>query len=113
MRLLACAAVILVLSAGVWFLGAVVAPTTWSAIGLGAAWFLVCCAIAWRAGKARPALRLALSGTLVACAAAGAFGFWWTTIRETEFNEPVVTGVPASKLPAGEIGPVDPLAPQE
>lgn len=112
MKLLAPLAVALTLVAGVWFLGASVAPTTMSAIGLGLAWFVVCGAIAWRIGRARPALRWPLGGTLVACAALGMGGFWWTTIRETEVDEPVVTGVPASELPAGELGPVDPLAPQ-
>ncbi len=112
-KLLAPAALVATLAAGTWFLGAVVATTTVAAIGLGAAWFGVCCVLAWRAGSARPALRRWLNGTLAVCALAGAFAFWWTTIRETEFNEPIVTGVPASKVPQGELGPIDPLAPQE
>jgi hypothetical protein len=104
--------VVATLVAGVWFLGAVVAPSTEAAIALGAAWFVACVVAAWFVGRARPELRWWLSGTLVTCALAGAAGFWLTTIRETEVNEPIVTGVPASKVPASELGTVDPLAPQ-
>jgi hypothetical protein len=111
-KLVAPPVVVVTLAAGVWFLGAVVAPSTLSAIVLGGVWFAVCGALAWLVGRARPELRLWLNGTVVACAVAGLAGLWWTTVRETEVNEPIVTGVPASKLPAGELGPVDPLAPQ-
>jgi len=111
-KLLTPPVVVLTLLAGVWFLGAVVAPTTMSAIGLGAAWFAICIALCALAARWRRELRWWLGATLVACAVAGLAGFWWTTIRESEFNEPIPTGVPASQLPAGELGPVDPLAPQ-
>lgn len=111
-KLLAPPAVLLTLGAGVWFLGAVVASTTEAAIGLGAAWFAVCVVIALLVSRIRPQLRWWLRGTLIACALAGAFGFWFTTIRVTEVDEPLVTGVPASQLPQSERAPVDPLAPQ-
>lgn len=110
MRLLTPLAVVAALAAGVWFLGAVVAATTQAAILLGIAWFVVCCLVSVAIGRARPELRAWLAGTLVACAAAGTFGFWWTTIRETEVNETVATGIPASRV--GSLGTGDPLAPQ-
>jgi len=93
-KLLAPPAVVVTLATGVWFLGAFVAPTTNSAIALGAGWFVVCAVIAWLVGRARSELRWWLTGTLVACAVAGLAGFWWTTVRETEVDEPIVTGVP-------------------
>lgn len=112
MKLLAPPAVVVALVAGVWFLGAVVAPTTVSAIALGGVWFAVCGVLCVLVARSRPELRLWLAGTLVACAVAGLAGLWWTTVRETEVDEPIVTGVPASKAPAEDLGGVDPLAPQ-
>jgi hypothetical protein len=108
-KLLAPPLVVLTLVAGVWFWSGVVAPGYWTTIGSGVAWFLVCSVIFGRIGKARPQLRWWLRGTFLACSVAALAGFWWTSIRETEVNERVVTGVPASEIAA--IG-VDPLAPQ-
>ena len=65
-----------------------------------------------RFGKARPELRLWLRGTFLACSALAVVGFWWTSIRETEVNERIVTGVPASQVAAADLGVADPLAPQ-
>ena len=104
--------VVLTLALGVWFWSGVVAPDYWTTIGFGVAWFVVCSMIFGRLGKGHPELRWWLRGTFLACAVLAVGVFYWTSVRETEFNEPVVTGVPASKVPAGELGPVDPLAPQ-
>ena len=111
-KLLAPPLVVLTLVAGVWFWSGVVAPGYWTAIGFGIAWFLVCSVIFGRAGKARPPLRPWLRGTFLACSAAALAGFWWTSIRETEVNERVATGVPASEVKAADLGVSDPLAPQ-
>ena len=110
-KLLAPPFVVLTLAAGVWFWSGVVAPGYWTAIGFGVAWFVVCSVIFGRVGKARPELRWWLRGTFLACSVAALVGFWWTSIRETEVNEQVVTGVPGE--PARRtLGAVDPLAPQ-
>lgn len=111
-KLVAPPLVVLTLVVGVWFWSGVVAPDYWTTIGFGVAWFLVCSVIFGRVGKARPRLRLALRGTFLACSAAAVVGFWWTSLRETEVNEWVVTGVPASQLAAVDLGAADPLAPQ-
>ena len=65
-----------------------------------------------RIAKTRPELRPWLRGTFLACSALAIVGFWWTSIRETEVNEQVVSGVPASELSKAELGANDPLAPQ-
>ncbi len=111
-KLLAPPLVVLTLVAGVWFWSGVVAPGYWTAIGFGVAWFVVCSMIFGRAGKARPELRRLLRGTFLACSAVALVGFWWTSIRETEVDEQVATGVPASQLAAADRGGADPLAPQ-
>jgi hypothetical protein len=111
-RLLAPPLVAGTLAAGVWFWSGVVAPDYWTAIGLGVAWFVACSVLFGRLGTARPELRWWLRGTFLACSAAALAGFWWTSIRETEVNERVVTGVPASALAATDLAVVDPLAPR-
>jgi hypothetical protein len=109
-KLLAPLLVVATLVAGVWFWAGVVAPGYWTAIGFGVGWFLVCSAILGRVGKARPQLRPWLRTTFLACSVAALAGFWWTSIRETEVDERVVTGVPASRL--ADLSGADPLAPQ-
>ncbi len=111
-KLLAPPLVILTLVVGVWFWSGVVAPGYWTAIGFGVAWFVACSVIFGRIGKARPELRPWVRGTFLACSVAAVVGFWWTSIRATEVNEAIVTGVPASEVEAAELGGVDPLAPQ-
>jgi Electron transfer DM13 len=111
-KLLALPFVVVMLVAGLWFWSGVVAPGYWSAIGLGVAWFVACSMIFGRIGKSRPPLRPWLRGTFLACSAIAVVGFWWTSVRETEVNERIVTGVAASDLPAAELGAGDPLAPQ-
>ncbi len=111
-KLLAPPLVVATLVVGVWFWSGVVAPDYWTTIGFGAAWFVVCSVIFGRIGKARPDVRWWLRGTFLACSVAALAGFWWTSIRETEVDEQVATGVPASQVAAAELGGVDPLAPQ-
>jgi len=112
-KLLAPPFVVVTLVAGLWFWSGVVAPGYWSAIGFGVAWFVACSMIFGRIGKSRPPLRPWLRGTFLACSAIAVVGFWWTSVRETEVSEQIVTGVAASKVPAAEFGGTsDPLAPQ-
>jgi hypothetical protein len=111
-KLLAPPLVVLTLLVGLWFWSGVVAPGYWTAIGFGVAWFVACSVLFGRIGKARPELRPWLRGTFLACSAAAVAGFWWTSVRETEVNEAIVTGVPASELGRAEIAVADPLAPQ-
>ena len=111
-RLLTAPLVVVTLVTGLWFWSGVVAPGYWSAIVLGVAWFVACSVIFGRAGKTLPVLRPWLRGTFLACSVAALAGFWWTSLRDTVVDEPVVTGVPASKLKPGELRVADPLAPQ-
>ena len=110
-KLLAPPFVVVTLVAGLWFWSGVVAPGYWSAIGLGVAWFVASSVIFGRIGKGRPHLRPWLRGTFLACSVIAGFGFWWTSVRETEVDEQIVTGIAASEAPAAELGS-DPLAPQ-
>lgn len=115
MKGLAAAAVLVALVAfGVWFLGAIVATTTVGAIVLTTLWFgLLGAGVLWLSLR-RPAYRRPLGGTFALIAVASLFGLWFTTIRETEVNERLDTGIPASQLPAAERPDVDDLlAPQE
>lgn len=111
-KLLAPPLVVLTLVVGVWFWSGVVAPGYASAIGFGVAWFVACSVLFGRIGKNRPALRWWLRGPFLACSVAALFAFYWTSIREVEVNETIVTGVAASELPAAQQPAVDPLAPQ-
>jgi hypothetical protein len=95
-----------------WFWSGVVAPGYWSTIVLGVLWFVACSVIFGRIGKARPDLRPFVRGTFLLCAALAAFAFYWTSVRDTVVDEDVVTGVPASQLPAASRDSADPLAPQ-
>lgn len=109
-KLLAVPLVVLTIAAGLWFWSGVVAPGYWSTIALGVLWFVACSVLFGRIGKARPELRPWVRGTFLACSAAAAFAFYWTSVRDTVVDEQVVTGVPASRAapPAGG----DPRAPQ-
>jgi hypothetical protein len=109
-KLLAPPLVVLTIAAGVWFWSGVVAPDYWSTIVLGALWFFACSVIFGRIGKSRPELRWWVRGPFLACCVAAAFGFYWTSLRDTVVNEQIVTGVPASM--AGSEIEGDPLAPQ-
>jgi threonine/homoserine efflux transporter RhtA len=114
MRVLAPLGLVVAVAAGVWFLGAIVARTTVAAIALTTVWFAVLglgVVLACRhdRGFVRP-----LGGTYAAIAAVSVFGLWWGTIRETEVDERLDTGVPASVLPGEQRPDVDALlAPQE
>jgi hypothetical protein len=111
-KLLAPPFVVVTLVAGLWFWSGVVAPGYWAAIGFGVVWFVACSVIFGRIGKSRPPLRPWLRGTFLSCSVIAVVGFWWTSVRETEVNEQIVTGVAASEVPASELGAADPLAPQ-
>lgn len=102
-------AVPVVLVAGLWFWSGAVAPGYWSGIGLGMAWFVAASVGFGRLGRRSPSLRTPLRMTFLACALAAGFGFYWTSVRETEVNEPIVEGVPASRLAPGELSVEDAL----
>ncbi|MBA3747325.1 MAG: DM13 domain-containing protein [Solirubrobacterales bacterium] len=111
-KLLAPVGVVVALVAGLWFWSGQVAPGYFSAIAFGVLWFVVCSIAFGRIGKRRPELRWWLRGPFLACSLVACVAFYWTSIRETEFNETIVTGVAASELPAADQPAVDPLAPQ-
>ena len=113
--------VLVLLVAGGWLWGAVVAPGFWSAIGLVVAWFLVVGTLTTRLSRRRPDLRTALRGTYAAAAITVLVVGYLTSVRETTVDEPLVTGTPASQAPAAPAGgsavpasdAEDLLAPQE
>jgi len=111
-KLLAPLVVVATLLAGTWFWGGVVAPGYFSAIGLVAAWFVLCSVLFGRIGKARPQLRWWLRGTFLACSAASLVAFYMTSLRDTVVEETLPDAVPASQLAAPAAGEPDPLAPQ-
>ena len=111
-RILAIPGVVILLLVGLWFWSGVVAPSYFWSIGLGVAWFVVVSVILGKLRKEIPELNWYLRGTFLACAAAACFAFYWTSIRETEVNEDIAVGVPASQLPASAEPTEDPLAPQ-
>ena len=111
----AAAAVVCALLAGLWFWGGVVAPGYWSTVALCACWCVVVSVAAGKAGKALPAVKRTLRVTFLVAAAALAAGSYWTSVRETTVDEPVVEGAPASTLSPAELAQElggDPLAPQ-
>ncbi|MTD44693.1 hypothetical protein GKE82_10425 [Conexibacter sp. W3-3-2] len=113
MRVAAPLALVAAVAAGTWFLGAIVARTTVAAIALTTVWFALLGLAVLLACRRDRALRLPLGGTFAAIAAVSLFGLWWGTVRETEVNERVDVGTPASALPAAERPAVeDLLAPQ-
>jgi len=111
-RLAAALTLVALLTAGVWLTGAIVATSTVGAMALGAGWLIACAVLAELVSRRRTELRRTLRATLVVCVVAGLAGFYWTSVRETVVDEDIVTGVPASRLPASERPGADPLAPQ-
>ena len=105
-RFLAIPAVIGGLALGLWFFGAIVAPGYTASIGLSIGWFVLAGLIIGRVAKRWPAVKTPMRATFAAVAAAAAFGFYWTSIRDDRVNEQVVTGVAASRA-----APARPAAP--
>lgn len=101
----AAAAVVVVLAAGLWFWGGVVAPGYTSSIVLSVLWFVVAGVALGRLAGRAPALRRAIRGTFLVTSLAAAVGFYWTSIRDDRVNETVVTGVPASRAGGGSAAP--------
>jgi len=110
-KLLAPPLVLATLLVGLWFWGSIVAPGYWTTIGLCTAWFVVCSVIFGQVTKARPELLWWVRGTFLAASVIAIGAFYWTSIRDKEVNETIVTGAPASQV-APPAGAVDPLAPQ-
>ncbi len=101
LKLVAIPVTVVVLLAGLWFFGGVVAPGYDSSIVLGAAWF-VAASLAIRFGlRARPGLKRPVQLTYLATAVVIASVFAWTTFRDETVVEEVATGVADSQAPAG------------
>jgi hypothetical protein len=102
-----------VIGAGMLAFGRLVDDFTISVV-LQTLWFAAVAAGALLYARRRPGLLRPVAGALAACAIVGAAGFWWTTIRDVEVNERVVTGVKASELapaPAAPAAQDTPAAP--
>jgi len=98
LRLLAVPVVVAVLVLGLWLVAGRIAGGYWTSIGLGAAWFVLASFGFGRLTKARPAFRPFVRGAFAATALAAVVAFYWTSVRETTIDEPVVTGVPAGGI---------------
>lgn len=106
-------ALLAALAVGLWFWAGVVAPGYDSAIALGVAWFIAVSVAAGAVAKRLPQLRRALRTTFLAATVLTVAAFAWTSLRETEVDEPLETGTPASRLAPEERPDVDDLlAPQ-
>ncbi len=106
-------AVVAALVVGLWFWAGVVAPGYDASIALGVAWFLAVSVLVAVIAKRRPELRLVLRGTFLAAAAVTLSAFAWTSLRETEVNERLDSGTPASRIAPEQRPDVDDLlAPQ-
>jgi len=100
LKALAIPATVVVLLAGLWFFGGVVAPGYDSSIAFGAGWF-VALSLAIRFGlRSWPGLKRPVQLTYLATAIVVAGIFAWTTFRDTTVVEDVPTGVAASQAPA-------------
>lgn len=75
-----------------------------ASIALQVLWFALVAGAGILYARRTPGLLRPVAGTLAACAVLGGFVFYWTTARDVEVNERVVTGVKASALraPAAE-----------
>jgi hypothetical protein len=87
-----------VVASGAFVVVGLLAPGYYSSIGLGIGWFFVASFAIRRLTRRRPELRVWARGAFLLTAAAAAFAFWWTSIRETEVNERIATGTKASEL---------------
>ncbi len=97
-RVAGATAVVVVLAAGLWFWAGVVAPGYFESIAAGVIWFVVVSVAVGRIGKRQPAVRRAMRWTFSAATVATLAVAYWTSVRETRVDEPLETGVPASRL---------------
>lgn len=105
--------VLVALALGLWLWAGVVAPGYDSSIALGVAWFGAVAVLGGRVAERHPELRLVLRATFLSATAVTLGAFWWTSLRETEVNERLETGTPASRLAPEQRPEVDDLlAPQ-
>lgn len=108
-------AVVLALVAGLWFWSSIVAPGYRSSIALGVLRCVLVVVAAGRIGGRLPELKRTLRLTTSVAVVVLVAETYWTSVRETEVNEPVEIGAPASSLTEEELAEetgVDPLAPQ-
>jgi Electron transfer DM13 len=103
-QLAAVPVVAVVVAAGVWVAGGVLADDFRGSLALTAAWFALsgaaCAAVALR----RPALRVPVLAAFVLTAGAIGGYLGLSTLRDRVVNETVVTGMPASALRASAAG---------
>ena len=96
-KLLAIPAVVIFLLAGLWLFAGLIAPGYDSSIALGIVWFFVASFLLGRLTRVRRDLKLPVRATfLVVAIAAGAI-FAWTTFRDDEVDEEVVTAAPSAE----------------
>lgn len=100
-QLAAVPATVVVLGAGLWLFGGVVAPTYNTSIAFGFGWF-VAASLAIRFGlRGRPGLKRPVQLTYAATALLVAAVFGWTTFHDKTVVEDVATGVAVSQAQAG------------
>lgn len=99
-RLLAVPATVGLLVLGIWFFGAVLAPSYWTSIGFSVGWFIALSVLLGKATKGRRDLKLVVRATFWTASAVSLAAFWWTSVRERTVHERVVVGVAASQLAA-------------
>jgi Electron transfer DM13 len=100
-RLLAVPLLVVLLLAGLWFFGGVVAPGYYSSIALGAAWFGAAALGLSVLKRRRPELTRFVGLTFLGTAAVVFAIFAWTTFRDETVNETIVRGAPASRVERG------------
>ena len=111
-KLLAALATVVVLLAGLWVVTGVLAPGYDGSILLGVAWFVAASVAIGALLRRRPELKLPVRGAFLATAAAVAAVFAWTTFRDDEVDEDVVTAGPSRAMSAGMDGERPPERPR-
>ncbi len=104
MKLVAVAVVLVVMLAGLYLFGGVLADGYWVSVGLAVAWFVLAGAVLGKLAKRRPGLRWPVRATVLA--AGIGIGAWFVIGSTTDdrVNERVVTGV----TPARVVDPAQP-----
>jgi Electron transfer DM13 len=100
-RLLAVPLLVVLLLAGLWFFGGIVAPGYYSSIALGVAWFVAAALSLSLLKRRRPELTRFVGLTFLGTAAVVFAIFAWTTFRDKTVNEMIVMGTPASQVEGG------------
>jgi hypothetical protein len=102
LRWIAAPAVAVALAVGVWLTGGALTDDFKLAMGLTAAWFVLCGAAVVVVGIRARALRVPLvAGYLVTAVAIGGY-LSWSTLHDRVADEDVVVGAPADGVPRAE-----------